>query len=112
MTQRLTTYRAFWPYYLAAHSQPATRLLHGIGTTAGLVLAAAGIAAVDWRLAAAALVAGYAFAWIGHFAIEGNRPATFTYPLWSLVSDVRMLGLWLIGGLAAELTRHRVAAPH
>jgi len=38
-----------------------------------------------WLLAC--LVAGYFFAWVGHFFFEKNRPATFTYPLYSFMGD-------------------------
>ena len=38
----------------------------------------------------AGIVGAYAMAWVGHFRVEHNRPATFTYPVWSLVCDMRM----------------------
>jgi hypothetical protein len=55
-----------------------------------------------------ALVSGYLFAWIGHFFVEKNRPATFTYPFWSFVSDFRMFGVWLSGRMGRELERHQI----
>ncbi|MDJ0970014.1 MAG: DUF962 domain-containing protein [Kiloniellales bacterium] len=106
MARLAASYREFWPIYLREHSRPATRGLHYLGTGLGLALLAAAIATGDWRLLPAALVAGYAFAWIGHALVERNRPATFSHPLWSFVSDFRMFGLWASGRLGRELARH------
>lgn len=99
------TYDEFWPIYLRAHSRPATRLLHYAGTSAGIVLVAAAFVAGPWWLVLAAIVVGYGLAWTGHVAVEGNRPATFGHPLWSLASDLRMLALWATGRLAPHLAR-------
>ena len=68
-------------------------------------MAAIAAAAVerDWRWLVAAPIAGYALAWLGHVIFEHNRPETFGHPVWSLVSDFRMLGLFLVGRLGEEL---------
>jgi hypothetical protein len=104
-SERLASYREFWPYYLTEHAKPATRALHYLGTGLGLGLLAIGLVTLDWRWLPAALVSGYLFAWIGHFVVERNRPATFAYPLWSLISDFRMFFLWLSGRLGSELAK-------
>ncbi len=99
---RSGSYREFWPRYLGEHRRAATRALHYTGTCLGLFLLAGAVARGDWRLAVAALVCGYAFAWIGHAVVERNRPATFTHPWWSFISDFRMLFTWLAGGPPAS----------
>ena len=106
MSVRSKTYAEFWPKYLAEHGQAKTRYLHFFGTALGIVLLAAGIAMADWRLIVGAIVAGYAFAWFAHAFVERNRPATFTHPFWSLISDFRMFYLWLTGRLRDELKQH------
>ncbi len=102
------TYAEFWHVYLRAHTKPLTRALHYFGTTLGLLALLA--ATQDWRFLIAAPLIGYAFAWTGHFAVEGNKPATFGHPLWSLYSDLRMLVLFLTCRLRAHLDRAGITA--
>src|SRR5437899_10948967 len=96
-------YTEFWPYYLRAHKNPCTRGLHYLGALSALALIALAASGGDWRWLVAVPLAGYGPAWLGHAAFEHNRPATFEHPLWSLVSDFRMLGLFLSRRLAGEL---------
>ncbi len=109
MQPRYASFAEFWPFYLREHSRPATRVLHYIGTTLVVILAVFTILAAEWWLFLALPVAGYFFAWIAHFRIEKNRPATFTYPLWSLAADFRMWFLWVTGALGAELEKAGVS---
>ncbi len=84
------SFAEFYPFYLSEHRNPTSRVLHFIGTwCAVLCLAALAIfGEAEWLLGA--LVCGYAFAWVGHFGFEKNRPATFKYPFYSLAGDFRM----------------------
>jgi hypothetical protein len=103
-------YATFWLDYLRAHDRAGTRALHYVGTSAALLLALAAPLSGRWWLLGAAVMAGYAFAWLGHFVVERNRPATFGHPVWSLFSDFRMLALWASGRLAPHLNRARAAS--
>ncbi len=110
MARRIASHAEFGPFTPAAHSHPVNRALHVLGTELGLALPLAGIVGLDWRLVLAPLVVGYGLAWAGHLVlerniVERNRPATFSYPLWSLISDVRMFGLYASGRLEAGLDR-------
>ena len=87
---RIGSFAEFWPYYLREHSQPGTRLLHLIGTTLALLFVLAAVLAGRPLLLVGALLAGYGFAWVGHFYFEKNRPATFKYPFYSLMGDFVM----------------------
>ena len=102
---RYKSFAEFWPFYVAEHSQPATRLLHLIGTTAGLALMFYLIASGRWWLFFLGLIPGYGCAWLAHFLIEKNRPATFKYPLWSFMGDYKMIALMLTGRMDAEVQR-------
>jgi hypothetical protein len=88
--KKYKTFWAFYPYYLTEHSLPINRNLHFIGTSLVIMCLIAGIVTGSWIYFAFMPLFGYGFAWVGHFFLEKNKPATFTYPLWSLASDFVM----------------------
>lgn len=85
--KKITTFKEFYPFYLSEHAHPINRLLHVIGSLAGLIWLFLFIKKLIWWYLLAGLLTGYAFAWVGHFLIEKNRPATFSYPLYSFMGD-------------------------
>ena len=105
---RIESFEAFWPYYLGEHRHPTCRLLHYVGTTLSLVWLAVAVVTLTPYYLLAAVFSGYFFAWVGHFFVEHNRPATFTYPLWSLAADFRLYGLLVTGRLNDDAAFRRV----
>ena len=102
MSQRFATFRDFYPFYLSEHRNATCRKLHFAGSSLvlGIVLLAIVTRNAWWLLAAP--LAGYGFAWIGHFAFEKNRPATFRHPLYSLIGDWVMYAQLLTGKIPFE----------
>jgi hypothetical protein len=87
---RFETFRDFYPFYLSEHTNKISRRLHVVGTTLVLILAASALLTSMPCLLLLTPLAGYAFAWFGHIAFEKNRPATFSYPIFSLLGDFRL----------------------
>jgi hypothetical protein len=109
--ERIRSFAEFWPYYVGEHRNPICRALHYFGTSAALVAMAFAIATGRYWLVPCALLFGYGPAWVGHFFIEHNKPATLKYPLWSLLSDFKMLGYALRGKMADEVARLHGSRP-
>lgn len=99
------SFAEFWPYYLAEHSRPATRSVHFLATVCWLGLLLAALLLRRWWLLALIPVVAYGLAWVSHFFIERNRPATFKYPLFSLLADHKMALYMATGRLGRELNR-------
>jgi len=98
-------FNEFWPEYVLAHSQPATRVFHSVGTLAGWGMVLAAILLRKWWLIIVALAVPYALAWSSHFFVEHNRPATFGHPLWSWAADQKMVAMVLAGKMGKEVER-------
>lgn len=112
MEKRIANYAEFWDYYVAEHSQPLTRFLHFVGTLLGLILLVWIFRTGSWIYLPLCFVCGYAFAWFAHFFVEHNKPATFKYPLWSFVSDYKMVFYMLTGRMNREVERVRAKNSH
>lgn len=96
--QRFSRFSEFYPYYLSEHANRTCRRLHFVGSSLVLgVLLAVALQRLPpiWLLSLPVL--GYGFAWVGHFFFEHNKPATFSYPIYSLLGDWVMYRDMLIG---------------
>lgn len=96
-TSRYRTFKEFYPFYLNEHRNAVCRRLHFTASTLILVLLLMAVIRESWQLLWFIPLIGYGFAWIGHFFFEHNRPATFKYPLFSLLGDWVMFRDMLIG---------------
>lgn len=85
--KRFASFREFYPYYLSEHGHRTSRRLHFVGSCGVLAFLALAVVHRDARWLLAAPACGYGFAWVGHFAFEKNRPATFRHPVYSLMGD-------------------------
>jgi len=101
----IRSFADFWPFYVRAHSRDRTRLLHATGSVLAVVMLGLAFAVSFWLLLAVPVI-GYAFAWYAHFFVEGNKPATFGHPFYSLAADYRMLFLMMAGRMDEEVARH------
>ena len=95
--ERYKTFKDFYPYYIEEHSKPKTKLLHFIGTSISLFFLVQLVRTFDPIYLIYGLLSGYGFAWIAHFFIEKNKPATFTYPFYSFIGDHKMFVEILMG---------------
>jgi hypothetical protein len=87
MATRYSTFRDFYSFYLTEHANTTSRRLHVIGTSCVLLVLLVALVTQHWVWLWLLPLIGYGFAWVGHFFFEKNRPATFTYPFYSLAGD-------------------------
>ena len=87
---RYKTFAEFYPYYLSDHQKTGTRITHFIGTTFFQIGLIYSVIYGPWWMFFIGVVSAYTWAWIGHFFIEKKKPATFKYPLWSLLGDFKL----------------------
>ena len=98
-TEGYPSFATFYPFYLTEHRNPTCRRLHFAGTFLVTLALLAITGTHSWSLLWLLPIIGYGFAWAGHFFFEKNRPATFQYPLYSLMGDFRMFYEILTGRL-------------
>jgi hypothetical protein len=87
MERTYASFAEFYPFYLSQHADRTCRRLHVVGSTLVLALIVLALGPGPGWLGLLVPVAGYGFAWVGHFGFEHNKPATFEYPLYSLMGD-------------------------
>jgi len=85
------SFKEFYPYYLSQHQNIVCRMLHFFGTVFAVLCLLAFIFSFNLVYLFLAIILGYGFAWVGHAFFEKNAPATFKYPLYSLLGDLMMV---------------------
>ncbi|XQW86225.1 Mpo1-like protein [Thalassotalea piscium] len=97
MNKQYKNFDEFYPFYLSQHQNKTCRRLHFIGSFIILVILFRSLFTQHWVLLWSLPLVGYGFAWLGHFLFEKNKPATFQYPLYSLIGDWVMFKDMIIG---------------
>lgn len=95
--KQFNSFAEFYPYCLSEHGNSTCRRLHFVGTTLVIGILAYAVGRGSLGLLLAVPIAGYSFAWIGHFFFEKNRPATFKHPFYSLLGDFVMYRDMILG---------------
>ena len=95
-----SSFADFYPFYLAEHGDRTSRRLHFLGTSLAILILLYAVLTQRWLALVLVPVAGYGFAWVGHYVFEKNRPATFRHPFYSLMGDFRMWFDMLRGRIA------------
>jgi hypothetical protein len=95
--RKYASFAEFYPFYLGEHSHAATRRIHVLGSSLGLVCLFLMVLRGEPLWLLLGLVLGYGLAWFAHFVFEKNRPATFKYPFYSFVGDWVMFADMLRG---------------
>ena len=103
--QKYASFAEFWPDYIRLHTKHATRLIHVAGTGAGVIFVLMAIYFLEPTLLVMAILVSYGPAWLSHFFIEHNRPASWQNPWWSFRADFKMCLLFWSGKLDAEVKR-------
>jgi hypothetical protein len=97
VNKQFTTFDEFYPFYLSQHSNIFCRLFHFIGTSVGISCFILSLFTAQPLLILGGIILGYIFSWIGHLFFEKNKPATFHYPIYSLMGDFKMFREMLFG---------------
>lgn len=105
-TQDFQSFSEFWPYYLSQHRKAGTRWLHFVGNTNLFFWLAVAAVTLSWKTVIFAVASSYGFAWIGHFFVEKNIPATFRYPIKAGMGDMLMYYKMIRGELNADLEKY------
>ncbi len=90
---------------MTEHLDKSNRVLHFVGTTLVIMIALYSVLTLQLSYIKFIPLAGYSFAWVGHFFFEQNRPATFKYPVWSLMSDFIMYFDTINGSLDSKIEK-------
>ncbi|OBZ82019.1 hypothetical protein A0J61_09931 [Choanephora cucurbitarum] len=95
-TEGFKTLESFYPFYLGEHCNRTNRRLHVLGTSISILLFILAIKQLKPKLVLAGIVQVFFYLQKQLRGREINKnsrnskPATFRYPIWSFICDLRM----------------------